>query len=40
MCPVGAIEGELKQLHKIDTAKCIKCGACIDGCPKKAIVKE
>ena len=40
MCPVSAIEGELKQLHKIDTAKCIKCGACIDGCPKKAIVKE
>jgi len=39
-CPVGAISGELKQKHVIDTAKCIKCGACIDGCPKKAIVKE
>ena len=39
-CPVGAISGELKQLHVIDAAKCIKCGACIDGCPKKAIVKE
>ncbi len=39
-CPVGAITGELKQLHVIDAAKCIKCGACIDGCPKKAIVKE
>ena len=38
-CPVDAIQGELKQLHTIDTAKCIKCGACIDGCPKKAIVK-
>ena len=38
-CPVGAISGELKQKHVIDTAKCIKCGACIDGCPKKAIVK-
>ena len=38
-CPVGAISGELKQRHVIDTAKCIKCGACIDGCPKKAIVK-
>ena len=38
-CPVDAIQGELKQLHTIDAAKCIKCGACIDGCPKKAIVK-
>ncbi|MBR1999191.1 MAG: 4Fe-4S binding protein, partial [Lentisphaeria bacterium] len=40
MCPVGAITGELKQKHVIDTAKCIKCGACIDGCPKKAIIKD
>ncbi len=39
-CPVGAITGELKQKHVIDAAKCIKCGACVDGCPKKAIVKE
>ena len=39
-CPVGAITGELKQKHVIDVNKCIKCGACIDGCPKKAIVKE
>ncbi len=39
-CPVGAITGELKQKHVIDQTKCIKCGACIDGCPKKAIVKD
>ncbi len=39
-CPVGAIEGSVKQVHKIDTAKCIKCGACIDNCPFKAIVKK
>ena len=39
-CPVGAITGEVKQKHVIDAAKCIKCGACIDGCPKQAIVKE
>jgi len=39
-CPVGAISGEIKQKHVIDQTKCIKCGACIDGCPKKAIVKE
>ena len=39
-CPVDAISGELKKLHVIDVKKCIKCGACIDGCPKKAIVKK
>ena len=39
-CPVGAIEGSVKQVHTIDTAKCIKCGACIDNCPFKAIIKK
>ena len=39
-CPVGAITGTVKQKHVIDPAKCIKCGACIDNCPFKAIVKE
>ena len=32
MCPVGAITGEVKKPHVIDTTKCIKCGACKDGC--------
>ena len=39
-CPVGAIEGSVKQVHTIDTAKCIKCGACVDNCPFKAIIKK
>ena len=39
-CPVDAIEGTVRQLHVINQDKCIKCGACIAGCPKKAIVKE
>ena len=39
-CPVGAIEGEVRQKHIIDQSKCIKCGACMDGCRFKAIVKE
>jgi NADH:ubiquinone oxidoreductase subunit F (NADH-binding)/ferredoxin len=34
-CPSGAITGELKKPHKIDQAKCIKCGACYEVCPKK-----
>ncbi|MBP7211505.1 NADH-quinone oxidoreductase subunit NuoF [bacterium] len=39
-CPVGAISGTVKQPHKIDQSKCIKCEACLKGCPFKAIVKE
>jgi NADH:ubiquinone oxidoreductase subunit F (NADH-binding) len=39
-CPVGAISGEVKKQHVIDQSKCIKCNACIDACPFKAIVKE
>ncbi len=39
-CPVGAIEGKIKEPHKIDQSKCIKCGACIDNCPFKAIVSK
>lgn len=37
MCPVGAITGNLKEAHTIDTTKCIKCRACIDGCAFHAI---
>ena len=37
-CPVGAIKGELKQKHTIDTDVCIKCGACKASCPKDAII--
>ncbi len=36
-CPVGAIEGTIKNPHKIDQNKCIKCGACMNSCPFKAI---
>ncbi len=36
-CPVGAIEGTVKNPHKIDQNKCIKCGACLNSCPFKAI---
>ena len=39
-CPVGAIEGTVKNPHKIDQTKCIKCEACLNSCPFKAIGKE
>ena len=39
-CPVGAITGTVRQPHTIDKAKCIKCGACMDSCSFKAIVKK
>ncbi len=39
-CPVNAINGTVKQLHEIDQAKCIKCGACVDGCKFGAIIKK
>ena len=39
-CPVGAIEGTVKNPHRIDQDKCIKCEACLKNCPFKAIVLE
>ncbi len=39
-CPVEAISGEIRKKFTIDTAKCIKCGACIETCKFNAIVKE
>lgn len=39
-CPVGAISGEVKMPHVIDTDKCIKCGACASKCVFKAISKS
>jgi len=37
VCPVGAIAGERKQPHTIDTSICIKCGACVEKCKFNAI---
>ena len=37
VCPVGAISGEIKKPFTIDTTKCIKCGACKEGCSFHAV---
>lgn len=37
MCPVEAITGVLKGPHTIDVGKCIKCGACKEGCAFDAV---
>ena len=39
ICPANAISGNVKEIHKIDTAKCLKCGACIEKCRFGAIIK-
>ncbi|HBN12891.1 MAG TPA: NADH-quinone oxidoreductase subunit NuoF [Clostridiales bacterium] len=39
-CPAGAITGEVKAAHVIDTKKCIKCGQCIAHCRFDAIIKK
>lgn len=37
-CPVGAISGEKKQVHKVDPNLCIKCGVCAQVCKFDAIL--
>ncbi len=37
VCPVNCITGERKQVHFINQALCIKCGACVDKCKFDAI---
>ncbi len=36
-CPTGAISGEMEKPHRIDTALCIKCGACAEACMAGAV---
>jgi NADH-quinone oxidoreductase subunit F len=37
-CPEEAISGKKKEPHKIDQAKCIKCGLCRDNCKFNAVI--
>ena len=40
VCPAGAISGEVRKQHHIDTTKCLKCGACMEKCRFGAISKN
>ncbi len=37
VCPVGAIDGAVKQVHTIRLDKCIRCGDCATKCKPNAI---
>ena len=39
-CPADAIIGSVREVHMIDSGKCLKCGACIEKCRFGAIYKE
>ncbi len=38
VCPVNAITGQRKEVHQINPAICIKCGACKEKCKFDAII--
>ncbi len=40
VCPAGAITGEVRKQHVVDTQKCLKCGVCMEKCRFGAIVKN
>ena len=40
VCPVEAVEGAKKVVHKILQDKCIKCGTCFDRCKFDAVIVE
>jgi len=39
VCGVSAISGSKKEPHLIDSARCIRCGACYDACKFSAIIR-
>ena len=40
VCPVSAIEGQVKKRHAIDGAKCTRCGRCEEVCNFNAIIRD
>ena len=39
VCPVDAITGDKKTMHRIDPDKCIRCGMCMTKCKFEAITR-
>ncbi len=37
VCPVGALHQEGFDAPTVDNDACIKCGKCVDFCPRKAL---
>lgn len=40
VCPTKAISGKVKERHVINQDLCTKCGACMDACSFKAIIRK
>lgn len=40
LCPVHAIDGNIRELHHIDQATCIRCGTCMNNCAFEAIIHK
>jgi NADH:ubiquinone oxidoreductase subunit F (NADH-binding)/NAD-dependent dihydropyrimidine dehydrogenase PreA subunit len=40
VCPTKAITGKVKERHVIDQVICTKCGACMEACKFKAIIRK
>lgn len=38
LCPVGAVEGNLKERHRINEKRCVECGVCGRSCRQNAIL--
>lgn len=38
LCPVGAVEGNLKEKHHINKKRCIECGVCGRACRQNAVL--
>ena len=36
-CPMGAIYADQSGIRRVDTEKCVGCGACVEGCPSGAL---
>jgi NAD-dependent dihydropyrimidine dehydrogenase PreA subunit len=38
-CPNGAITGQIKYPHLLNSELCIKCGACLEACKRDAVLR-